>query len=123
MDEDGYTKRLSLTQSQFNKLNWLNAKEFSFGNYLFDVKDVHTKEGKIILLYKADLKEKSFLEKLAEDLKHSKNKKIASISFVYKRSEPYQLNIALQGSEISYKKACVSISEAVKDKSSPPPKV
>jgi hypothetical protein len=123
IDESGYTKQLSLTQNQFKNLNWLSKNEFSIGNYLVDVKDIQCYAYKIVLSYKVDLQEKNFLEKLAEDLKNSKNKKLTSSSFVFQCTEPQQFGFFSQSKEFFYKKMHVSIRETVKEKNSPPPKV
>ncbi len=122
IDEGGYTKQITLLHDQYKNLNWLNKTEFLFGNYLFDVKEIKNGKDEIVLLCKVDLKEKNFLEKLADDIKHSKNKKTATFSFVYKVSEPYQLNFITESKKMCYPKIIISIAEIVKDKSSPPPK-
>ena len=73
-------KQIVLTQKQYEKLQWLNENEFTIDNYLFDVKKIKQDGNKILLSYKVDLKEKSFLEKLTEHFKHNKN---IIISFIH----------------------------------------
>src|ERR1700741_4647098 len=92
LDDDKFSQGLqsiSLTESQFKKLQWLNEDEFSFGNYLFDVKEIKKTNDKLILFCKVDLKEKDFLEKLTEHTKNSKNKKASGFSSHFKISEPH----------------------------------
>src|ERR1035437_9606642 len=106
LDEGKFSEGLqsiSLTQKQYKKLQWLNADEFSFGNYLIDVKEQKKSGDKIILSYKIDLKEKDFLEKLTEHAKNSKNKKTAGFSFVCKVSEPQAINFMAQVTVIQHK--------------------
>ncbi len=126
LDEGKYSQGLqsiSLTQNQYKKLQWLSADEFSFGNYLIDVKEQKKLGNKILLFFKIDLKEKDFLEKLTEHAKNSKNKKTSGFSFVYKVSEPQAINFLAQITTIQHKNKVVSIRETQQDKSSPPPKV
>ena len=125
LDEDKFSQGLqsiSLTKNQYKKLQWLNEDEFSFGNYMFDVKEIKKTNDKVVLLCKVDLKEKDFLEKLTEHAKNSKNKKASGFSFPFKVSEPHSIKFISQGTFFKHKNNIVSILETQHDKSSPPPK-
>jgi len=125
LDENKYSQGLqsvSLTQKQYKKLQWLNEDEFSFGNYMFDVKETRKIEDRVVLICKVDLKEKDFLEKLTEHAKSSKNKKTSGFSFPFKISEPHSINYISYNTFLKHKNSVVSILETQQDRSSPPPK-
>jgi hypothetical protein len=125
LDEDKFSQGLqsvSLTKSQYKKLQWLNEDEISFGNYLIDVKEEKQIGDKIILSYKIDLKEKDFLEKLTENEKSQKKKNATGSSVPFKVSESYSLNFIAQITFLKHVHKTVSVLETQQDKSSPPPK-
>ena len=125
-DENKYlqgTQSISLSQSQYKKLKWLDEDEFSFGNYMIDVKEEKKEGDKIILICKVDLKEKDFLEKLIEHTKNSTTKKTSGFSFLYNNTSPSKINFIEQSKTILHKNILVCVYETQQDKSSPPPKI
>jgi hypothetical protein len=121
-DHEGI-QHIALSQKQYEKLQWLNEDEFSFGNYLIDVKEVKTQGDYLLLSYKVDLKEKDFLEKLIDHVKHSKNKKASFVSIEYKITESLRVLSPANTENTSYKILPVTMPPgAGLDKTVPPPK-
>jgi hypothetical protein len=113
------TYKMTLTESQYKKLQWINKNEFAFSNYLMDVKETKKEAELTALYYKVDIKEKDFLTKLAEHLKH---KKTFLYSFAFSKCEAYNLNLQLMPGKYIYKLTSVSIPGTSLSKTAPPPK-
>ncbi len=110
---------VSLTKTQYQNLKWLNKSEFAFGDYMIDVKGTKKENNLITISYKVDIKEKNFLEKLAE---HLKQKKSFTVIFALDQFEIPHFNFNLSSSDHIYKTELVSITETNFPKDSPPPK-
>lgn len=110
---------ITLTQKQYQNLKWLNESEFAFGDYLMDVKGTKKEDNLITISYKVDIKEKNFLEKLAE---HLKQKKSFTVIFAFSQFEIPQFSFNLTSSDYTHKMVLVSITETSFPKDSPPPK-
>lgn len=111
---------VTLSQTQYQNLKWLNASEFTFGDYLMDVKDTRKEGNLITVTYKVDIKEKNFIEKLAE---HLKQKKSFTLIFAFNQFEIPQFSFNLSSSSYTHKTVIVSLTETNFPKDSPPPKV
>jgi hypothetical protein len=122
LDDSGYTEQITMSVDQYAKLNWHNEHEFSINSFLFDAKELKKTKDHVTLVYKIDVKEKNSLEKLLEDFKRSKNKKIAFFAGVYNISEPYELTFVTDNKKTFFTEPLVSINEPAIEKTSPPPK-
>ena len=111
---------VTLTKAQYQNLKWLNKSEFAFGDYLMDVKNTKKEGDFVTVSYKVDIKEKDFLEKLAE---HLKQKKSFTVIFAFSQFEIPQFNFNLPSANYLHKTLFVSITETRFPKDSPPPKV
>ena len=117
LSETSYT--ITLTSNQFQNLKWLNKSEFTFGDFLMDVKNTSKENNLITLTYKIDIKEKGFLERLAD---HLKNKKSFTYAFAINQLDVPQFSFLLSASNFIHKTIVVSVTETSFPKDSPPPK-
>ena len=113
------TYSITLSEKQYADLKWLDENEFGFANFMMDVKSSKRENNLVSISYKVDIKEKNFLEKLAN---HFKNKKVFTGSFVFNTIEIPKLNLKLTASNYIHKTMLVSIPETIFPKDSPPPK-
>lgn len=113
------TYSITLTEAQYQDLKWLNKSEFTFGDYLMDVKDTKKEKNLITISYKVDIHEKDFLQRLVEHLKH---KKSFTHTIAFNQFEMPEFNFNLSSSVYIHKTVIVSTTETSFPKDSPPPK-
>ncbi len=110
---------ITLSEKQYTNLQWLDKNEFAFADFMMDIKNTKKENNLVSISFKVDIKEKNFLEKLAD---HFKNKKAFTTTIVFNTFDIPKLNLNLSATNYIHKTMLVSIPETIFPKDSPPPK-